>query len=96
MYSSVLYSNFSDAKLEYTLFLGTQLIYSDFSRVCFINVTFLNTNLTGAKINLTDEGIAEFSNVVFPNGAWFIHRSNLIHDGDAERNVSKHLCNHLL
>jgi uncharacterized protein YjbI with pentapeptide repeats len=96
MYSSVSYSNFSDAKLEYTLFLGTQLIYSDFSRVCFINVTFLNTNLTGAKINLTDEGIAEFNNVVFPNGTWFIHRSNLIHDGDAERNVSKHLCNHLL
>ncbi|CAF1067007.1 unnamed protein product [Adineta steineri] len=86
--SSLIYANFSDANLENVYFIkNTFLTNSDFYQSKYSWVHFTETVLAGSRIDLTN---VLLSNVILPNGTWSINYNNILKNGDAETNVSKH------
>ncbi|UJR11606.1 hypothetical protein I4U23_015788 [Adineta vaga] len=78
-------SNFDGAYLRNVRFFsGALLINSSFENTNFSQIKFAQTNLFGAKIDLTDSSNFQFDNIILPNGTWMINSEKLIRNGDAE------------
>ncbi|CAF1519741.1 unnamed protein product, partial [Rotaria sordida] len=79
------YANFTTADLAWVEFISqTELMHSNWFDAKLEAVSFINSNLSSAtSLDVMDEGIQQFSNVVLPNGTWQF-KNDIVINGDAE------------